>query len=200
MSGLDQRAVDHAMPLAGPPGPAPTLISSLVPLYHESFHREGSAVAQIVTLPGQVLISLVLVLIASVVLWRRGRFAAAVSWPAAWLLAVAVEVAFRQTLTRPALYQDSVHLVSFDASWPSGHTLRSAIAAAALVMAWPRLRVPLAIWLVAVVVLLELAGFHTPTDIAGGLLLATVAVAGAVTLERSGIVDRWRLGRARPGA
>jgi membrane-associated phospholipid phosphatase len=50
-------------------------------------------------------------------------------------------------------------------------------------------------------VLLELAGFHTPTDVLGGLLLATVAVTGAVVLERSGLLDRWSaLGRARSRA
>jgi membrane-associated phospholipid phosphatase len=189
------------MPFAGKPGPAPTLVSSLVPLYHESFHRLGQTVAQIVTLPGQVVVSLVLVSIAAAALWRRGRIAAAVSWPIAWLLAVVVEVTVRETLTRPALYRHGVHLVAFDSSWPSGHTLRATIAAAALATAWPRLLLALAIWLAAVYALLELAGFHTPTDIAGGFLLATVAVVGAVALERSVLLDRWSvLRRARPGA
>ena len=196
---LDQWATDHAMPFAGRPGPSPTLIESLVPLYHASFHGLGQAVAEIVTLPGQLLVSFLLVAIAATALWRRGRFAAAVAWPAAWLLATAVEVAFRETLTRPALYRDGVHVVAFDASWPSGHALRCTIAAAALATAWPRLRVPLAIWLAAAVVLLELAGFHTPTDLVGGLLLATVALAGAVTPARSGVLDRRGLRRARPG-
>jgi membrane-associated phospholipid phosphatase len=88
------------------------------------------------------------------------------------------------------------HLVGFDTSWPSGHALRCALVASALAAAWPRLRVPLAIWLAAVVVLLELAGFHTPTDLVGGLLLATAAAAGAVALEGSDLLR----GRARSGA
>jgi membrane-associated phospholipid phosphatase len=185
------------MPFAGQPGPAPTLLDSLAPLYHESFRGLGHAVAVIVTLPGQVVISFVLVLIAAGTLWRRGRIAAAVAWPVAWLLATAVEVIFREALTRPALYRDGVHLVAFDASWPSGHTLRCTIVAAALATAWPRLRLPLLFWLAAVFVLLEVAGFHTPTDVAGGLLLATVVVAGAVEAERSGVVDRWSGGLRR---
>jgi membrane-associated phospholipid phosphatase len=121
-------------------------------------------------------------------------------WPAAWLSAVVVELVFRHALTRPALYRDGMHIVAFDMSWPSGHALRCSLVAAALAAAWPRLRLPLAVWLVAVVVLLELAGFHTPTDIAGGLLLATVAVAAAGALERSGLLGSWRraaLRRAR---
>jgi membrane-associated phospholipid phosphatase len=201
MTGLDQWAVDHAMPFAGPPGPPPTLLESLVPLLHAGFHPLGAGVAQIVILPGQALISLPLVLAASWRLWRSGRVEAAIAWPAAWLVATAVELLFRHTLTRPALYRDGVHVVAFDSSWPSGHALRCTIVAAALATAWPRLRLPLAVWLVAVLVLLVLAGFHTPTDVAGGLLLATVALAGAALLSRSGLLGRRAaLRRARAGA
>ena len=201
MTGLDQWAVDHAMPFAGPPGPPPTLLESLVPLLHAGFHPVGAGVAQIVTLPGQALISLLLVLAASWRLWKSGRVEAALAWPAAWLVGTAVELVFRHTLTRPALYRDGVHVVAFDSSWPSGHALRCTIVAAALAAAWPRLRLPLAVWLVAVLVLLVLAGFHTPTDVAGGLLLATVALAGAALLSRSGLLGRRAaLWRARAGA
>jgi membrane-associated phospholipid phosphatase len=176
------------MPLAGKPQPPPTLLESLVPLYHASFHPLGVAMTQLVTLPGQALVSLLLVLVAA---WRLRT----VVWPGAWLAAVAIEVVFRHTLTRPALYRHGVHLVAFDTSWPSGHALRCALVAAALGAAWPRLRILLGIWLGAVVVLLELAGFHTPTDIAGGLLLATAAAASAVAVERSGLL-RGARGRA----
>ena len=151
------------------------------------------------TLPGQVVISLVLVLAAARRLWARGRVEAAACWTAAWFVAVALELVFRHTLTRQPLYRHGVHLVGFDSSWPSGHALRCALVAGALAAAWPRLRVPLAIWLLAVVVLLELAGFHTPTDVVGGLLLATAAAAGSVALERSGSLRRraaLRRGRA----
>jgi membrane-associated phospholipid phosphatase len=188
------------MPFAGTPGPAPSLADSVVPLLHVSFHPLGHAVAEIVTLPGQVVISFVLVAAAGRHLWTRGRVEAAAFWLAAWFLSVAVEIVFRHTLTRPALYQHGVHLVAFDDSWPSGHTLRAGIAAAALAVAWPRLRPLLALWLVAVMVLLELAGFHTPTDILGGLLLATVAATAAIEFERSGLLRRRALRRMRPTA
>ena len=183
------------MPFAGAPSGPPTTLESVVPLLHAPFHPAGTAVAEIVTLPGQVLISFALVLAAAWRLWTRGRVGAAVCWTVAWLVAVAVEVAFRHTLTREPLYRHGVHLVGFDASWPSGHALRCALAAGALAAAWPRLRIPLAIWLVAVVVLLELAGFHTPTDLVGGLLLALAAAAGAVAMERSGQLRRRALRR-----
>ncbi|MGZ4339135.1 MAG: hypothetical protein ACXVZN_08315 [Gaiellaceae bacterium] len=189
-TGLDQWAVDHAMPLAGPRLPPPTALESLVPLLHAPFHPLGVTVAQVVALPGQVVLSLLLVLAAAWRLWRLGRRETAVCVTLAWLAAVAVEVVFRHTLTRPPLYRGEVHVVAFDMSWPSGHALRCSLVAVALAAAWPRLRLPLGIWLTAVVVLLELAGFHTPTDLVGGLLLATIAVLGAVALERSGFLRR----------
>jgi membrane-associated phospholipid phosphatase len=175
------------MPFAGGPSQSPTFVESVVPLLHAQFHPLGAAIAQIVTLPGQVAISLLLVVAAA---WKLRN----ATWIAVWLAVVAVELVFRHALTRPALYRDGMHLVAFDTSWPSGHALRSAIVAAALAAAWPRLRVPLVLWLAAVAVLLELAGFHTPTDVAGGLLLAAAAVA----FEGSGLLRRWSaLGRSR---
>ena len=187
-TGFDRWAAEHAMPFAGKPGLAPTTLESLVPLYHAAFHPLGVAVAQIVTLPGQVVVSLLLVLAAAHVLWHSGRREAAVAWPAAWAIATAVEVVFRHTLTRPPLYRHGVHVVAFEASWPSGHALRCALVAAAFAAVWPRVRVLLGIWLASAAVLLELAGFHAPTDILGGLFLATVAAVGVVEAERSGLL------------
>jgi membrane-associated phospholipid phosphatase len=187
------------MPLAGAPSGPPTTLESMVPLLHAPFHPAGAAVTQIVTLPGQVVLSFVLVAVAAWRLWQRERVEAAVCWTAAWLLAVASEVAFRHTLTRQPLDRHGVHLAGFDASWPSGHALRCALVAGAVTAAWPRLRIPLGIWLVAVVALLELAGFHTPTDLAGGLLLAAAAAGCAVAVERSGLLRR-RAGLRRPSA
>jgi membrane-associated phospholipid phosphatase len=193
LTGVDQWAVDHAMPFAGGSSAPPTLLESVVPLLHAQFHPLGAAVAQVVTLPGQVVISFLLVAGAA---WRLRS----ATWIAAWAAAVAVEVVVRHALTRPALYRDGLHLVAFDTSWPSGHALRSALVAAALAAAWPRLRPALPVWLAAVAVLLELAGFHTPTDVVGGLLLAAVAVSGAALGGRSGALRRraaWLRGGAR---
>jgi membrane-associated phospholipid phosphatase len=178
------------MPLAGTPRPPSTFLESVVPLFHAPFHPVGVAIVDVVTLPGQVVISPLLVLVAAVALWKRGRVEAAAGWTAAWIFAVAVEVLCRHTLERPPLRRDGIHVVSFDSSWPSGHALRCTLVAAALCAAWPRFRVPLVLWLAASVALLELAGFHTPTDLAGGLLLATVAAAGAVAWEGSGFLRR----------
>jgi membrane-associated phospholipid phosphatase len=132
----------------------------------------GVAVTQIVTLPGQVVISFALVALGA---WKLRQPVLVL----AWLGAVAVEVVLRHTLVRPALYRDGVHVLAFDSSFPSGHVLRCAIVAVVLAAVWPRARTALVAWLVASAVLLELAGFHTPTDVAGGLLLALLACGAA---------------------
>jgi membrane-associated phospholipid phosphatase len=169
LTSLDQWGCDHLMPLAGgTAGGAPSLLESLIPLYHASWHPVGVAVAQVVTLPGQVLISFALVAFGA---WRLREPV----WVAAWVGATGLEFLLRQTLTRPALYRDGVHITAFDSSWPSGHALRCALVAAVFAVAWPRARTALAAWLVSSALLLELAGFHAPTDVVGGLLLALLA-------------------------
>ena len=177
LNPLDQWACDHLMPWAGKPGPPPTVLESLVPLFHAAWHPAGVAVAQIVTLPGQVVISFVLIAVGA---WKLR----APAWVVAWFGATAVEFGIRHLLTRPALYRHGVHITAFDSSWPSGHALRCALVAAVFAAAWPRLRVPLVAWLVACAVLLELAGFHTPTDVAGGLLLALLGCGAALAAGR----------------
>jgi hypothetical protein len=42
----------------------------------------------------------------------------------------------------------------------------------------------LVVWAAATLVLLELDGFHVPTDIAGGLLLALLAILGVRAVAR----------------
>jgi undecaprenyl-diphosphatase len=183
LTGLDQWACDHLMPFAGATSaPPPTVLESLVPLYHALWQPAGVAVTQVVTLPGQVLISFAIVAAGA---WKLR----APAWIVVWVGAVAVEFVLRHVLTRPALYRDGVHITAFDSSWPSGHALRCALVAAVLAAVWPRARTAIVAWLVAAAVLLELAGFHTPTDVAGGLLLALVAcgavgVAGAARALR----------------
>lgn len=163
-SGFDQWACDHLMPFAAAPGPPPAFLESLVPLYHASWQPAGVALAQVVTLPGQVVVSFLLVLAGA---WKLRE----PRWLVLWIAAVGVEMLCKHLITRPALYRGGVHVTGFDSSWPSGHALRCILVAVVLATAWPRLRGPLAAWLAAAVVLLELAGFHTPTDLAGGLLL-----------------------------
>jgi membrane-associated phospholipid phosphatase len=200
LTGLDQWAADNAMPGATGAGPAPTFLESLVPLLHAHYPNAVSVAGEIVTLPGQVLVSLVLVAIGAAALRRRGRDAAAAAWLGAWLVGTAIEVGCKHLLARPALYRDGVHIAGFDSSWPSGHTLRCTIVASTLAAAWPRARPLLALWLAAALTLLELAGFHTPSDIAGGLLLAVLLVLAAREVCDSALLGRGAaLGARRAG-
>ena len=197
LTGVDQWASDHLMPGAERPGPAPTFLESLVPLYHPDAHGVVGWVGQVVTLPGQVAVSFLIVAAAAEALRRRGRVEAGAGWLAAWALGTAIEVVCKETLARPALYRDGVHAVAFDGSWPSGHTLRCALVAVALGTLWPRARPLLAAWLAAAVALLVAIGAHTPSDLAGGLLLAALLAFGVRELEGSGLLGRRAALRAR---
>ena len=175
LTRVDQWGVDHLMPGAHFHAARHGLAAGIVPLLGAHWHGGLAIAANIVTLPASFAISLALVA------WRSRLLAAAL------LAAVAVEVVCKELLTRPALYDGSFHIGTFDSSFPSGHTLRTVIVAAAL---WPVLRLWAAAWAVASVVLLQLAGWHTPTDVAGGLVLALLALlcaggAGALGRRRA---------------
>jgi membrane-associated phospholipid phosphatase len=164
---LDQWSIDHLMPGARFHHEKTGLVEGVLPLYHSSWDTGYGIAANIVTLPASFLVSLAIVAFCSRLL------------AAALLAAVAVEVVCKELLDRPRLHQGSLHIVAFNSSFPSGHTLRTVIVAAAVAWAWPRLRTVAAAWAVAGIVLLELAGWHTPTDVLGGLLLGLLALLGA---------------------
>jgi membrane-associated phospholipid phosphatase len=176
LTRIDQWAVHHLMPGAHYRATTQTFVESIVPLLHASWHPPVHAIANVVTVPASVLPSLLIVGIGSLVLWRRGRRRAAVAWAAAWVAGTAIEVLTKDTLTRPALFEHGRHLVGFDASFPSGHTIRIALVAATAVVVWPAARVWVVAWAACAIVLTELAGFHTPSDVAGGLVLAALLV------------------------
>ena len=159
-------------------GRTPTLADALVPLLHADFGSPLGAVASAVTAPASLLPSLLLVGACCVTMRRRGRVRAAYAWAAAWLAGNAVEALCKATLVRPALYRHGLHLLAFDSSFPSGHTIRSILVAAALAATWPAARLWGAAWAAASLVLLEANAAHTPSDIAGGLLLSAPARRG----------------------
>ena len=158
---VDQWAVDHLMPGAHFRRHGGGIVEGLVPLYHAHWHGAIGIAANIVTLPASFLVAFALVA-------SRSRMLAL-----ALVAAVAVEVICKETIVRPALHHGAMHIGAFDSSFPSGHALRTVLVAAALastVRAWA------AAWAVVSVALLELAGWHTPTDLAGGVLLGGLAV------------------------
>ena len=163
-TGLDQWAIDHAMPFAHTgANRKPTMLEALVPLLHASFGSTSAVVADVVTVPASFLLSL-----AIVAACRRW------SYLVLWAAANAVEELCKTALTRPPLTRHGVHLVAYDNSYPSGHTLRTVIVAAAVAAAFPALRAWAWLWAIASLALIELAGYHVPADIAGGLLLVAL--------------------------
>jgi membrane-associated phospholipid phosphatase len=165
---LDQWSIDHAMPGAHfRPRERHGFLEGLIPLYNSSWHGPWNVAVNLVTLPAGFLVSLALVSLLS----RAAGLAL--------LAAVLVEVVCKETLERPRLYSHGVHVVAFNSSFPSGHTLRTVIVAATVAWAFPRLRAVAAAWAIASLALLELVGWHTPTDIAGGMLLGALALLGA---------------------
>ena len=184
LNGLDQWSIDHLMPAVPGNRAGPSSAEALIPLYHASGETALGIVANIVTLPAQALVSSALAAVCCVVLWRRGQRHAALVWAGAWILANAIEVLGKATLTRPPLHAQGHHLPAFDSSFPSGHTLRGVLLVALVSATWPSTRRWLIVWAAATLVLLELDALHVPTDIAGGLLLALLAILGARAVER----------------
>jgi membrane-associated phospholipid phosphatase len=178
-TGVDQWGVDHLMPGATFRHHGGGVLEGLVPLLHSHWSSPYAIAANIVTLPASFLISLAIAFMCSRALG------------AALVTAVAVEVLCKELLTRPALYDGSLHIAPYDSSFPSGHALRTVIVAAAIAWTWPRARGLAVAWAIASVFLLQLAGWHTPTDLAGGVILAALALLGA---RAAGALGGRRLG------
>jgi membrane-associated phospholipid phosphatase len=177
---LDQWAVDHLMPGARFTTTTTPLTADLVPLRHVRWHDPWQAAVNIVALPASFVLALALVA------WRSRRLALAL------VACVLVEVVCKEVLDRPALYSDGRHIAAFDSSFPSGHTLRIVLLALAfrpLVGRWA------AVWAVAAIALVVLAGWHTPTDVAGGVVLGLLGGVAAAGGRAAGALRARRLGR-----
>src|SRR5262249_28139381 len=145
------------------------------------------------TFPASAGISFVLFAAGCLLFLSRGNRRAAFLWAALWVAGNAVEVLCKSVLERPPLFAlvhgVPFHLSGFDNSYPSGHTLRSLLLAGLIAALWPRTRVPAFAWAAVALPLLVLAGFHTPSDIVGGMLLAGLLLA-TTTSRQSGVP--WR--------
>jgi membrane-associated phospholipid phosphatase len=167
-TGLDQWSIDHLMPGRDPRPSTSSLAGDLVPLLGSHWRTPLGIIANLVTVPASFLVAL------AIVAWRSRLLAVVLC------AAVAVEVVCKEALVRPALYDGTFHIEAFDSSFPSGHALRTVLVAAAV---WPLARRVAAAWVIASLALLLLAGWHTPTDLAGGVLLAGLALLGARALR-----------------
>jgi membrane-associated phospholipid phosphatase len=174
---VDQYATSHWMPGLEANGTT-GLVDSLLPVGKRRGPWDLAADAWLY--PASAPVAALVFLLACGTLWRRGRRVAAVWWAGALVVGTLIELVVKHVLARPALYVVDEglrdHVTGFDHSLPSGHTLRSALIAALLLYLRPRVGRAAAAWAASVVVLLVVAGWHTPTDIAAGLLLAAACV------------------------
>jgi membrane-associated phospholipid phosphatase len=173
VSAIDQWSIDHLMSSLG--DDTMTRTEAVVPLLGATWHTPLDVVANLVTLPAQAIVGSAVVAGCCIALARRRQMRAALAWGAVWLAANAVEVLCKAVLDRPLLHEGGDLVYGFQSSWPSGHSLRSVFIAMLAASIWPRATWWVAAWAAAVLVLLEVDGFHVPTDIAGGLLLALLA-------------------------
>jgi len=164
---VDQWSIDHVMPGASFHHAQGGLLDGLVPLLHSRWSSPFAVTVNIVTLPASFLIALAI------------AFACSRAFGIVLTAAVAVEVLCKELLVRPALHHGSFHIATFDSSFPSGHALRTVIVAGAIASTRPRTRSFVGAWAIGSIALLLLAGWHTPTDLAGGVLLGGLALLGA---------------------
>lgn len=181
-TSVDQWALDHVMPWLAASDHPVTLVSAIRPV--QPWDPSPQLPVDAWLYPASVPVSFLVVAAACAVLWRRGRRLPALAWAAAWVAADALELLFKHVLVRPALYDGAVHVVGFDGSFPSGHTLRTVIVAVLVGLVWPRLRVAAAAWAAVVLPMLVVASWHTPSDVLGGALLAGALVVPAARLTR----------------
>lgn len=175
---VDEWAVRQAMPGLSPRGRPQSALESAVPFRHVSVH--GRALIRfgtdLWTLPASPFVSALLFGGGCLLLLRRGARRAALAWAVVWLVGNGAEAFTKHVLERPTLSAvdrgTRIPVVGFDHSYPSGHALRSVLLAGLVVVLWRRFGAVAAVWAAVALPLLLLAGFHAPSDLVGGVLLA----------------------------
>jgi membrane-associated phospholipid phosphatase len=202
LSGIDQWSVDHLMPGLTPGSGKQSLFGSLFPIFRSSKEHGHVAIAALtygVVWIASVIPSVLLVVAALLFLRSRGKKRLAFRIGLVFAAVNVVEILGKELITGPALYAHqagtSVHVRPFDSSFPSGHEIRAVLLVACLATCIPNVRLVGIAWLVVVSMLLVVGGWHTPTDVAGGLLIAT----GGCLLAFNGISRGRAEDRSGPG-
>jgi membrane-associated phospholipid phosphatase len=196
LAGVDQWSVQHLMLGLAPGSASPSMLHSLFPIFdpgRERGHLALTALTYAIVWTASIIPSALLVLSAIVYLWRRAHGQLAVGLGVAFVAVNVVEVIGKASISRPALFahtgQSRIHVRSFDGSFPSGHEIRAVLLAVCLVACFRKLW-PLGLtWLGAVTVMLVVGGWHTPSDVAGGLLVSASVCVACISLVGS---DRFR--------
>jgi membrane-associated phospholipid phosphatase len=204
-SGVDQWSVDHLMPGPGEQSQAVSIAGSLFPIFDPGKEHGRVAIAAVtygVVWLASAIPAVILVVLALAYLRSRSKRRLAIGLGLAFLAANLIELIGKTVITRPALFAFAdggrTHVVPFDTSFPSGHEIRAVLLVACLIASFPKLW-PFGLgWLAAVSVMLVVGGWHTPTDVAGGLL-ATIAVIGAILAVSRPVRNGGPLPAARGG-
>jgi len=188
LTGVDNWAIDHVSPALNPYSDVGVVALSGL---WQPFGLDAPWWDKIVDLfmyPASFVVSALLVGVGCVVLLRRGARVPALVWAGAWCAANGAELVGKLGLTRPAVHWSNgprpVHVLTFDNSYPSGHSARGVVVAALLAYVFPRLRVALAAWVVLVPAALVVGGAHTLTDVVGGTTLGLLIVLAAHAMMR----------------
>ncbi len=182
---FDQWSADSLMPYQDRPLSQPSLWDQLMsPL--AAVTRAGndfpSRLLFAATVPAAPLAAGVAAVLGIFALATRGQPRRALAWTVVLVSCAVAEAGIKALVERPLIHkydvvrQASVTKDSFNHSFPSGHTVRGVLLAFLFAELIPALRPLLAAWLVVMSASLVLASMHTPTDVAGGVLLALVAL------------------------
>ncbi|MBV8396261.1 MAG: phosphatase PAP2 family protein, partial [Actinobacteria bacterium] len=174
LNGIDQYAVDHWMRHLSPTTGSSSPIGK--GLFVPQLGSPIQTFCNVWTYPASAALSTALLLAVCVYLLRHGRRTVAYGWLALWAVGNGVEIVGKHMLRRPVLHVGTVALHAFDHSFPSGHTLRGLLLAALVATAWRATRPFVAVWVAVALPALVINAAHTPTDIAGGILVATFAL------------------------
>jgi membrane-associated phospholipid phosphatase len=184
-SPFDRYSTAHWMPeLTGQIPPLVTWHGLALPDAHGSFF---AVVLGLWSYPASFVASAIIVAALGFVLHSRRGTREALLWCSLLVLGNLVELIGKLVITRPTLRPppDRPHLDlhGFDHSFPSGHTIRAVIVAAAVAYTWPRTRRVARLWAITAALALIPLAEHVPTDVLGGLLAA-----GALLLAARGFI------------
>ena len=178
LTGIDRYAVEHLMPWLRPSPPNVQVLDLHGLLKPETRPTVGGTLVALWEYPASPFLSALIVLACGYLLERRGRRREAIVLCALWVVANAIELAVKLALERPSL-----GVAGFDHSFPSGHTVRSWVVVAAVGSLSRRAGLVAAVWAAGVAVALVALGDHTPSDVAGGTLLAGCLIAAGRNLD-----------------
>jgi membrane-associated phospholipid phosphatase len=178
LASLDRFARSHLSPLqAGPAGRG----------RGETLQLLAGATDAIISVAG-IAVSVLLVALAARRLARSGRPQLAGLWLGALAAGFAIELAAKATVHQQ---QPDLRVIcrglgagGFDASFPSGHALRSMILAGMATALWPHLRRRFVMAALAVDLALQLNGIHPLSDIVAGALAGAALWLAVESLSR----------------